>query len=203
MTREEQGETRAGAQVQAMPEVVDGSGVCFPRRDDRGGLVDLMHRQKAAIDGSPLNRDPHDNSSDREPQEKRMIGDFDSSANPLWALYGKEARSHDTARIQTLKDDMDGVLIFVCSYFFICITDLTALMLRDSIGWFILCCRHYVYHRQQREPEGEPRRSDSILPATKRRDALPDLSADLLHSPTIHHPFHPSTPLPCFQPIEI
>ncbi|KAI0285588.1 hypothetical protein BC826DRAFT_1051702 [Russula brevipes] len=41
-----------------------------------------------------------------------MIGDFDSSANPLWTLYGKEARNHDTARIQTLKDDMDGVLIF-------------------------------------------------------------------------------------------
>jgi len=41
-----------------------------------------------------------------------MIGDFDSSANPLWTLYGKEAKSHDTARIQTLKDDMDGVLIF-------------------------------------------------------------------------------------------
>ncbi|KAH9996413.1 hypothetical protein BJV74DRAFT_769116, partial [Russula compacta] len=41
-----------------------------------------------------------------------MIGDFDGSANPLWTLYGKEAKSHDEARIQTLKDDMDGVLIF-------------------------------------------------------------------------------------------
>lgn len=42
-----------------------------------------------------------------------MIGDFDGSANPLWALYGKEAKGHDESRIQTLKDDMDGVLIFV------------------------------------------------------------------------------------------
>ena len=42
-----------------------------------------------------------------------MIGDFDGSANPLWSLYGEEAKSHDEARIQTLKDDMDGVLIFV------------------------------------------------------------------------------------------
>ncbi|KAI9458766.1 hypothetical protein F5148DRAFT_983652, partial [Russula earlei] len=41
-----------------------------------------------------------------------MIGDFDSSANALWTLYGKEAKSHDESRIQTLKDDMDGVLIF-------------------------------------------------------------------------------------------
>jgi len=46
-----------------------------------------------------------------------MIGDFDGSANALWTLYGKEAESHDKSQIQTLKDDMDGVLIFVCSRF--------------------------------------------------------------------------------------
>ena len=45
-----------------------------------------------------------------------MIGDFDGSANALWTLYGSEAKSHDEARINTLKDDMDGVLIFVSSY---------------------------------------------------------------------------------------
>ena len=28
-------------------------------------------------------------------------------------FFGKEARSHDEAQIQTLKDDTDGVLIFV------------------------------------------------------------------------------------------
>ena len=50
-------------------------------------------------------------------REPRMIGDFDGSANALWTLYGKEARSHDEAQIQTLKDDMDGVLIFVRPYF--------------------------------------------------------------------------------------
>ncbi|KAH8989302.1 hypothetical protein EDB83DRAFT_2239628 [Lactarius deliciosus] len=41
-----------------------------------------------------------------------MVGDFDDNANALWSLHVKEARSHDEARIQTLKDDMDGVLIF-------------------------------------------------------------------------------------------
>ncbi|KAH9996420.1 hypothetical protein BJV74DRAFT_769019, partial [Russula compacta] len=41
-----------------------------------------------------------------------MIGDFEGSANPLWNLYGKEAKSYDDAHIRTLKDDMDGVLIF-------------------------------------------------------------------------------------------
>jgi hypothetical protein len=54
-------------------------------------------------------------SADPE-QEKRMIGDFDGSANALWTLYGKEAKSRDEAHVQTLKDDMDGVLIFVRSY---------------------------------------------------------------------------------------
>ncbi|KAF8474331.1 hypothetical protein DFH94DRAFT_635772, partial [Russula ochroleuca] len=38
--------------------------------------------------------------------------DFDDSANELWSLYGKEAKSQDEARIKTLKDDMDGVLIY-------------------------------------------------------------------------------------------
>ncbi|KAH9036528.1 hypothetical protein EDB85DRAFT_2288247 [Lactarius pseudohatsudake] len=42
----------------------------------------------------------------------RMIGDFDDNANALWSLHVKEAMSHDEARIQTLKDDMDSVLIF-------------------------------------------------------------------------------------------
>ncbi|KAH9958709.1 hypothetical protein BC827DRAFT_1135838, partial [Russula dissimulans] len=40
------------------------------------------------------------------------MGDFDSSANTLWTLFRNEAKSYDEARIQTLKDDMDGVLIF-------------------------------------------------------------------------------------------
>ncbi|KAF8489081.1 hypothetical protein F5888DRAFT_1212178 [Russula emetica] len=44
------------------------------------------------------------------PSEQRQ--DFDEDANDLWSLYGKEAKSHDDARIETLKGDMDGVLIF-------------------------------------------------------------------------------------------
>jgi hypothetical protein len=55
--------------------------------------------------------------------EERMIGDFDDSANALWSLYGKEAKSHDEARIQTLKEDMEGVLIFVRLYF-VCSSEL-------------------------------------------------------------------------------
>ena len=43
----------------------------------------------------------------------RMIGDFDDNANAMWSLHLGEAKSHDEARINSLKDDMDGVLIFV------------------------------------------------------------------------------------------
>ena len=46
-----------------------------------------------------------------------MIGDFHGSANALWSLYGTEAKSYDDARVKPLKQDMDGVLIFVRPYF--------------------------------------------------------------------------------------
>ena len=54
-----------------------------------------------------------DGGSSSEESEER---DFDDSSNALWSLYGTEAKSYDEATIQTLKGDMDGVLIFVCSY---------------------------------------------------------------------------------------
>ena len=52
-----------------------------------------------------------------------MIGDFDSGATALWTLYREEAKSHDEARIQSLKEDMDGVLIFVRHVLSIHVTD--------------------------------------------------------------------------------
>ena len=45
-----------------------------------------------------------------------MIGDFNDNANAMWSLHLNEARSHDEARIHSLKDDMDSVLIFVRVY---------------------------------------------------------------------------------------
>ena len=70
----------------------------------RGG-VDLMIRQYG-VEGTKEQNSPSPGQ------------DFDDRANDLWSLYGKEAESHDKARIETLKDDMDGVLIFVCAHFF-------------------------------------------------------------------------------------
>ena len=61
---------------------------------------------------------PPNGASGPEPnEEQHMIGDFDgSSSKEFWTLFGTEAKSCDNARINTLKDDMDGVLIFVCLY---------------------------------------------------------------------------------------
>ena len=64
------------------------------------------------------NRQPGGTSDDTTqptPSEEPppMIGDFDERTNALWSLQMKEAQSHDEARIQSLKHDMDGVLIFV------------------------------------------------------------------------------------------
>ena len=72
-----------------------------------------------------------------------MIGDFDGSDNAFWSLYGKEAKSHDQARIQTLKDDMDGVLIFVRPYL---LRVYNGLRHADAYltGWFIFRCPHVV-----------------------------------------------------------
>ncbi len=59
---------------------------------------------------------PRNTPSDSESEEPRMIGDFDGSANEFWKLYRDEAKSHDGARINTLKDGMESALVFVRSY---------------------------------------------------------------------------------------
>lgn len=49
----------------------------------------------------------------KKEQIPEQISDFNDGANALWSLYEDEAKSHDAARIETLKKDMDGVLLFV------------------------------------------------------------------------------------------
>jgi hypothetical protein len=80
-----------------------------------------------------------DPASEQEPEEPRMIGDFDGSSNALWTLFRDEAKSHDDARIVTLKDDMESSLIFVCSYL---ICTYSVVLMRGLIGWFVFCCPH-------------------------------------------------------------
>jgi len=42
--------------------------------------------------------------------------DFDYSSNELWSMYGNLAERYDESRIQTLKDDMDGIPVYVCTF---------------------------------------------------------------------------------------
>jgi hypothetical protein len=44
---------------------------------------------------------------------KSFQRDFDDGANTLWTLYGNEAEDFDKNHIQTLKDDMNNILLFV------------------------------------------------------------------------------------------
>ena len=53
-------------------------------------------------------------SSAEESLENTVVEDIDDS-NALWSLYAKEAKSHDEATVETIKDDMDGAFIFVRS----------------------------------------------------------------------------------------
>jgi hypothetical protein len=73
-----------------------------------------------------------------------MIGDFNDNANALWSLHLDEAKSHDEARIHSLKDDMDSVLIFVRvafpSFFF-------SELMHCHPGRSILRCPHFLSYR--------------------------------------------------------
>jgi hypothetical protein len=77
-----------------------------------------------------------------------MVGDIDDSANPLWSLHAKEAKSHDEARIQCLKNNMDGVLIFVRVYISpsYCIASPEIMHGCNRLGGAILCWSHFLYH---------------------------------------------------------
>ena len=102
--------------------------------------------------------DPEFDQQPREPSEEpRMIGGFDGSANEFWKLFRDEAKSHDDARINTLKEGMESALIFVRSYSVGAIMDLVLLM-HGPTGWLILCCSHRIRSRQQTKPETKPLR---------------------------------------------
>jgi hypothetical protein len=77
------------------------------------GANNLTRLNETDIDNTPRDGGIRESSSSQEAQENPMVEDFDDSANALWLLYGKEAKGYDEATIQSIKDDMDGVLIFV------------------------------------------------------------------------------------------
>jgi len=77
------------------------------------GAKSLTGCNEIDTDNTPDDGAIHRDCSSREPRKNPMVEDFDDSANALWTLYGKEAKGYDEATIETVKGDMDGVLIFV------------------------------------------------------------------------------------------
>ena len=159
----------------------------------------MDEKSAAAIDPT-IDSGPRNTTSGREPdqqpEEPRMIGDFDGSANGFWKLFRDEAKGHDDARINTLKEGMDSSLIFVRSYSVRAITDLVMLMCGPT-GWFVFCCSHSIRSRQQTKFEAQPCRRSSLLPPTTFRHPLSDLPATILNRPTDSHPFYSAAPSPC------
>ncbi|KAN0135182.1 hypothetical protein V8E53_007073 [Lactarius tabidus] len=74
-----------------------------------------------------------------------MIGDFNDSANSLWALHLEEAKSHDEARIHSLKDDMDTVLIFAGLFS----AALTSFLIDSVNSLQVDPAKQMVYYQQQ------------------------------------------------------
>jgi hypothetical protein len=81
--------------------------------------LDITCYKQTGDNHQPGDRGTPSDTTQPTPSESEMppvIGDFDDNANAFWSLHMKEAKSHDEARIQSIKDDMDSVLIFVCIY---------------------------------------------------------------------------------------
>jgi hypothetical protein len=110
------------------------------------------------------------NDSSRSPEEpdEQQLQDFDDNANDLWSLYGIEAKSHDQARIETLKDDMDGVLIFVCaSARFFWPTKVDVILIS---GWLVLWRSYRIRRATDSEFASKPRKPVGLLPESIRSD---------------------------------
>jgi hypothetical protein len=127
--------TQAEAQIRACS--------LFPH--DCTDLNDLTNINIAVASIPTFNPGLRNTTSDSESEDKtpRMIGDFDGSANEFWKLYRDEAKSHDDARIGTLKEGMESALIFVSSYS----VHAPIMLMRGPTGWFILCCSHSICSR--------------------------------------------------------
>ena len=113
------------------------------------------------------------NGPSPSPEERQ---DFDDSANDLWSLYGKEAKSHDEARIKTLKDDMDSVLIFVCANFF----GSTSVDVTVTPGWLVLWCSHRVRRATASEFASELCKPVCLLPESIRSDSRSNIATTCL-----------------------
>ena len=158
------------------------------------------------VDSGPRSAtsDPEsDQLPEESPKEPRMIGDFDGSANEFWKLYRDEAKGHDDAQIDTLKEGMESALIFVSSYSIRAPIMDSVMLMRGPTGWFVFCCSHSIRSRQQTRTETEPCRRSRILPPSTLCPPLSDIRPTILNYPTGHYSFHSATTFPSIQSIGI
>jgi len=84
-----------------------------------------------------------DSSPDPELEERRMIGDFDGSANALWTLYGNEAKSHDGPNSNVEKKTWT-VSLYSSGHVFPLPTG-SVMLIHGDTGWFIFCRPHRIH----------------------------------------------------------
>jgi hypothetical protein len=125
----------------------------------------------------PSGNDTQSSSSEdsaEDPSKERE--DFDDSANALWSLYEKEVKNRDEAQIQTLKDDMDGVLIFVCTYLLPVSCQLSDIILAQ--GRFILRGSHFVRRPKDSGLASESRTTIGVLPKSICSTSCSDIATN-------------------------
>ena len=98
--------------------------------------------------GVGMNSSSQNDGPSRLPEELHgERTDADISGNPLWSRYEREVKGCDKARIQDLKDDMKGVLIFVRLY---------CLSINDQ-PWLMVSHLRLVYFPMSSLPSSFPR----------------------------------------------
>ena len=128
-----------------------------------------------------------------------MIGDFRGSTNALWSLYGKEAKSYDEAHIQPLKEDMDGVLIFVRLYSFLLMTDLLHRFISSQAGLFSASLTSFVIDSKQ-SLQANP--TDKMVYYLEQHSTILSQISQQIASiaPQVAIPPTPPPPFPAFNP---
>lgn len=79
------------------------------------GLL-VVELGRIAFPGGP-NEDVEDVEERGMNEASKDLYDSAESADELWSLYGNVAERHDESRIRTLKDDLDWIPVYVCTYF--------------------------------------------------------------------------------------
>ena len=118
---------------------------------------------------------------------------FDDSNYGLWSLYEKAVQSRDKVRIEALKDDMDGVLIFVCTHYLPLVASWFYFLLIS--GWFILRCHHRIHSPQDPGFESKPRGPISFLSTTNRSDSRSNITTTRVSWRPDLNQSHPPTAL--------